>query len=113
MNSSCVPLNRKRKVRPRDVVLSMTSATNSSFSPKYNLLPMRIFRAGSTSTSHNKLSRFSSRSKNTSMTAPVFSLLPYILAGNTLVLLATNTSPSSKMSTMSLNMRCSNVPESR
>ena len=34
LNSSCVPSNKKRSVRPREVVLSMTSATTESSSPK-------------------------------------------------------------------------------
>ena len=42
---------------------------------------MRILRAGSTNTSHNLSSSFSSRNKNTSMRAPVFSLFPYNRAG--------------------------------
>ncbi len=50
---------------------------------------MRILRAGSTRTSHSLSSRFSSRSRNISMSAPVFS---------------------SKYSIMSLKMRCSISP---
>ena len=82
-------------VLPRLVVLSITSATSSSLSPKYNLLPTLIFLAGSTITSHKRLGLLSSRNKNTSIFAPVFSFLPYIRAGKTLVLFTTNTSLSS------------------
>ena len=95
LKPSSSPSHKKRIVRPRLVVLSMTSATSSSFSPKYNLLPTRIFLAGSTMTSHKRLGLFNSLNKNTSIFAPVFSLRPYILAGNTLVLFTTNTSLSS------------------
>jgi hypothetical protein len=61
----------KRKVLPREVVLS-TSATNESSSPKYNLLPIRILRAGSTNTSQRRCSALSSLNKKTSILAPVF-----------------------------------------
>jgi hypothetical protein len=84
-NSSYEPSYKKRKVLPREVVLSITSATNESSSPKYNLFPILILRAGSTKTSQRRCSAFSSLSKNT-----------YILAGKTLVLLRIITSPSSK-----------------
>ena len=102
--------HKKRMVRPRLVVLSITSATNSSFSPKYNLLPTRIFLAGSTITSHKRLGLFNSRNKKTSILAPVFSLRPYILAGNTFVLFTTNTSLSSKYSRISLKCLFSICP---
>ena len=95
-NSEYTPSNKKRKVLPLDVVLSITSATKLSSSPKYNLLPIRIFLAGSTNTSHNLCSLFSSLNKKTSILAPVFSLLPNNLAGKTFVLFRTITSPSSK-----------------
>ena len=95
LNPSSSPSHKKRMVRPRLVVLSMTSATNSSFSPKYNLFPTRIFLAGSTITSHKRLGLFNSLNKKTSILAPVFSLRPYIRAGNTLVLFTTKTSLSS------------------
>ena len=95
-NASYDPSYKKRNVRPREVVLSITSATNESSSPKYNLLPIRIFRAGSTSTSHSRLSLLSSLNKKTSISAPVFSLFPHMRAGKTLVLLSTRQSPSVK-----------------
>ena len=95
LKSASVPSNKKRMVLPLDVVLSTTSATKSS-SPKYNLLPTRILRAGSTKTSQRRKSWLSSLNKKTSILAPVFSLVPYIRAGNTLVLFNTITSPSSK-----------------
>jgi hypothetical protein len=44
-------------------VLSITSATNESSSPKYNLFPILIFRAGSTKTSQRRCSAFNSLSK--------------------------------------------------
>ena len=88
----------------------MTSATIESSSPKYSLFPMRIFRAGSTNTSHKRFSSFNSRNKNTSIFAPVFSLFPYNLAGKTFVSLKTKTSLSSKYSSISLNIRCSISP---
>ena len=74
---------------------------------------MRILRAGSTSTSHRRSSRFSSRSRKISISAPVFSLLPYRRAGKTLVSLKTKRSFSSKYSMISLKMRCSTVPLAR
>ena len=83
-------------VLPLDVVLSITSATKSSLSPKYNLFPTLILRAGSTKTSHKCISSFNSLNKKTSILAPVFSFSPYNLAGNTFVLFTTNTSPSLK-----------------
>ena len=109
-NSSSVPSNKKRIVRPREVVLSTTSATKRSLSPKYNLLPTRILRAGSTNTSHKRNSLFSSRSKKTSMVAPVFSLFPYKRAGKTLVLFKIITSFSSKYPKISLKILCSIAP---
>ena len=96
LNSSYEPSYRKRNVLPRDVVLSITSATSESSSPKYNLFPILIFLAGSTKTSQRRCSAFSSLNKKTSILAPVFSLFPNILAGKTLVLFSTKTSPSSK-----------------
>ena len=108
-SSSSAPSNKNLIVRPRDVVLSTTSATNVS-SPKYSLLPTRILRAGSTNTSHNFISLFNSRNKKTSILAPVFSLLPYKRAGKTLVLLFIITSLSSKYFRMSLNALCSIFP---
>ena len=97
-------------VLPLLVVLSITSATSSSFSPKYNLLPTLIFLAGSTITSQSLLVLLSSLSRKTSIFAPVFSLRPYILAGNTLVLFTTNTSLSSKYSRTSLKCLFSILP---
>ena len=91
------------------MVLSITSATRLSSFPKYNLLPILIFLAGSTKTSHNLCSEFNSRSKNTSILAPVFSLLPNKRAGKTLVLLRIITSFSSKYSIRSLKYLCSIV----
>ena len=108
-SSSSGPSNKKRMVRPREVVLSTTSATKSSL-PKYNLFPTRIFLAGSTNTSQSFISLFNSRSKNTSILAPVFSLLPYKRAGKTLVLLRIITSLSLKYFKMSLNSLCSILP---
>src|SRR5690606_35346417 len=109
LNSLYEPSYKKRKVRPRDVVLSITSATSVSSSPKYNLLPILIFLAGSTNTSQRRCSSFNSLNKYTSILAPVFSLLPYNLAGNTLILFIIITSPSSKDPMMSLNSLCSIV----
>ena len=83
-------------VRPLEVVLSITSATKISSSPKYNLFPTLIFRAGSTNTSHTNCSELSSLNKNTSIFAPVFSLVAHILAGMTLVLLIKIKSSSAK-----------------
>ena len=83
-------------VLPLEVVLSITSATKLSSSPKYSLLPILILRAGSTKTSHSLCSLLNSLNRKTSIRAPVFSLLPINLAGNTLVLLSTKLSPSSK-----------------
>ena len=108
-NSVYEPSYKKRSVRPLEVVLSITSATKVSSSPKYNLFPILILRAGSTNTSHKRCSWFNSLNKNTSILAPVFSLFPYNLAGNTLVLLRIKTSSSSKYSTISLNILCSMV----
>ena len=71
--------------------------------------PMRIFRAGSTRTSHNRDSRLSSRRRKTSILAPVFSFSPYKRAGKTLVLFMINTSPSLKYSSTSLKCLCSIV----
>ena len=96
LNSSCVPSYKNRRVLPLDVVLSITSAINSSFSPKNNLFPILIFLAGSTKTSHNLFFLFYSLSKKTSILAPVFSLLAYNLAGKTFVLFTHIISPSSK-----------------
>ena len=73
-----------------------TSATNDSSSPKYNLFPILIFLAGSTKTSQSLCSVLSSLRRNTSIFAPVFSLLPINLAGKTFVLFNINKSPSSK-----------------
>ena len=60
-------------VRPLEVVLSITSATNSP-SPKKSLLPTLILRAGSTSTSQRCEVGFNSLNKKTSIFAFVFSL---------------------------------------
>ena len=49
-NSSSITSTESGWVRPREVVLSITSATSSSFSPKM-VVPTRILRAGSTITS--------------------------------------------------------------
>ena len=96
LNSSYVPSYKNLRVLPLEVVLSITSATKLSSSPKYSLLPILILRAGSTKTSHSLCSLLNSLNRKTSIRAPVFSLLPINLAGNTLVLLSTKLSPSSK-----------------
>ena len=96
LNSSYEPSYKNLSVLPLEVVLSITSATKLSSSPKYNLFPIRIFLAGSTKTSHNLWSSLNSLSKKTSIRAPVFSLFPISLAGKTFVLLKTKASPSSK-----------------
>ena len=106
LNSSYSPSKRNLNVLPLDVVLSITSATRLSSSPKYNLFPILIFRAGSTKTSHSLCSSFNSLRRKTSILAPVFSLFPNNLAGKTLVLLRATISPSSKKSTISLKIRC-------
>ena len=95
LNSSCVPSYKNLKVLPLDVVLSITSAISSSFSPKKSLLPILIFLAGSTKTSQSLFFLFSSLNRKTSILAPVFSLFAYNLAGKTLVLFRTITSSSS------------------
>ena len=91
---------------PKSTLLMMASAFagpdfikeaySVAIKEKYNLLPILIFLAGSTKTSHNLCSSLNSLNKNTSILAPVFSLLPINLAGKTLVLLKTKASPSSK-----------------
>ena len=78
LNSSYGPSNKNLNVLPLEVVLSITSATNKSSSPKYSLFPILIFRAGSTRTSQSLLSLLSSLNKNTSILAPVFSSVSYL-----------------------------------
>ena len=80
------PSNKYLSLLPLDVVLSITSAIRSSFSTKYNMFPILIFLDGYTNTANKRCSLFSSLNKKTYISAPVFSLLPYNLAGNTLVL---------------------------
>ncbi len=96
------PVALNRTVRPRDVVLSITSHHNRPSSKKI-LLPMRTLRAGSTITSQIFSSLFSSRRRKTSILALVFSFRPNKRAGNTLVSLTTRQSPFLKNWDISLN----------
>ena len=74
---------------PPDIVLSITS--HSIPSPKINLFPILTFLAGFTIASHK--SEDNSLKRNTSTFEEDLSFVAYNLAGYTLVLFNTSTSP--------------------
>ena len=92
---------------PLEVVLSITSAINSSFCPKYNLFPILIFLKRDQQEHPIIDYLYLTLLIKTPHSASGFFFISIHSAGNTLVLLKTITSSSSKYSIISLNCLCS------